>query len=67
MASSAKARFALTTEEDGEHPMFVIEKNDERIRRGQYSIKLSFSIGRFIFIFKVSNILIVNIQNLYII
>lgn len=43
MASNARAVFSQQIDDDGETPMFVIEKNDSlRIRKGQYSIKMSY-------------------------
>lgn len=43
MASNARTVFSQQIDDDGETPMFVIEKNDSlRIRKGQYSIKMSY-------------------------
>uniref|UniRef100_A0A8W8MK79 Uncharacterized protein n=1 Tax=Magallana gigas TaxID=29159 RepID=A0A8W8MK79_MAGGI len=40
---SAQPHFTQSFEDDGETPMFVVERNDDyKIRKAQYSIKMSF-------------------------
>lgn len=42
---SAQPHFTQSFEDDGETPMFVVERNDDyKIRKAQYSIKMSESL-----------------------